>query len=38
MGDEAFARVRGQPDVLAAIGVQGFGPPGTSPTVAPRRT
>ena len=38
MGDEAFAGVRGQPDVLAAIGVQGFGPPGTSPTVAPRRT
>ena len=38
MGDEAFARVRGQPDVLAAIGIQGFGPPGTSPTAEPRRT
>jgi hypothetical protein len=38
MGDEAFASVRGQPDVLAAIGLQGFGPPGTSPTAEPRRT
>jgi hypothetical protein len=38
MGDQAFAGVRGHPDVLAAIGVQGFGPPGTSPAVEPRRT
>lgn len=38
MGDQAFAGVRGNPDVLAAIGVQGFGPPGTSPAVEPRRT
>ncbi len=38
MGDPAFAAIRGRPDVLALIGGQGFGGPGTAPTAEPRRT
>lgn len=38
LGDPAFAAVRSNPDVLAAIGAQRFGPPGTAPTFEPRRT
>lgn len=37
-GDPVFAPLRARPDVLSLIGAQRAGPPGTVPTVEPRRT